>query len=215
MKNLKTLSIVALFVLAVVATGHAQQAATAAVPTSQALATPPAAPPAAAPAGAPLPAGYVIGPEDVLEVVFWRDKDMSAEVAVRPDGQITLPLLNDVQAAGLTPDQLREQLMKASAKYVAEPNVTVVVKTINSRKVFITGMVAKSGTYPLTAPTTVMQLIAMAGGVQEFADSKNILVVRNEDGRPVSYRFNYKEVLKRKNLKQNIELKPGDTVIVP
>jgi polysaccharide export outer membrane protein len=76
-------------------------------------------------------------------------------------------------------------------------------------------MVAKSGNYPLTAPTTVMQLIAMAGGIQEFADSKNILVVRNENGRPISYRFNYKEVLKRKNLKQNIELKPGDTVIVP
>ena len=215
MKNLKTLSALALFVLVAAATGRAQQAPTAAATTSQALATPPAAPPAAAPAAAPLPAGYVIGPEDVLAILYWKDKDMSTEVAVRPDGRITLPLLNDVQAAGLTPDELRDQLMKASAKYIEDPNVTVVVKTINSRKVFITGMVAKSGNYPLTAPTTVMQLIAMAGGIQEFADSKNILVVRNENGRPVSYRFNYKEVLKRKNLKQNIELKPGDTVIVP
>jgi polysaccharide export outer membrane protein len=214
MKKLTIASVVAFAVLAAAVPGQAQ-APSAAAPPSQATATPPPVPAPVAPPGAPLPAGYVIGPEDVLDIIYWRDKDMSAEVAVRPDGRITLPLLNDVQAAGLTPDELREQLMKASAKFVEEPNVTVVVKTINSRKVFITGMVAKSGNYPLTAPTTVMQLIAMAGGIQEFADSKNILVVRNENGRPVSYRFNYKEVLKRKNLKQNIELKPGDTVIVP
>jgi polysaccharide biosynthesis/export protein len=215
-KNFRTLSVVLAFaVLAAVVPARAQQPSAAAAP-SQAMATPPAVPPTAgAAAGVTLPPGYVIGPEDVLLILYWKDKDMSAEVSVRPDGRITLPLLNDVQAAGLTPDELREQLMKASAKFVEEPNVTVVVKTINSQKVFITGMVAKSGNYPLTAPTTVMQLIAMAGGIQEFADSKNILVVRNENGRPISYRFNYKEVLKRKNLKQNIELKPGDTVIVP
>ena len=93
--------------------------------------------------------------------------------------------------------------------------MTVVVKQINSRKVFITGMVAKPGPYPLTAPTTVIQLIAMAGGLQEFADGKNIIIMRTEEGKPVSYLFNYKEVLQRKKLHQNIELKPGDTVVVP
>lgn len=168
-----------------------------------------------APTSVPLPSGYVIGPEDVLDVLFWRDKDMSAEVAVRPDGRITLPLINEVQAAGLTPEQLRDQLMTAAAKYVVDPNVSVVVKAINSRKVFITGSVSKPGAYSLTAPTTVMQLIALAGGLQEFADAKHIIVMRTENGRPVALQFNYKDVLSRKNLKQNIELKPGDTVVVP
>ena len=172
-----------------------------------------AAPPV--PAGVPLPEGYVIGPEDVLAIVFWRDKDMSVDVTVRPDGRITLPLINEVQAAGTTPDQLRAALMTAAAKYIEDPNVSVVVKAINSRKVFITGEVAKPGAYPLTAPTTVMQLIALAGGLHEFADAKNIIIMRTENGKPMAYPFNYKDVLKRKNLKQNIELKPGDTVVVP
>jgi polysaccharide export outer membrane protein len=161
------------------------------------------------------PADYVIGPFDVLTVVFWRDKDMSTDVSVRPDGMISLPLLNDVQAAGLTPDQLRQKLATAAAKFIEEPTVTVVVKEINSRKVFITGQVGKPGAYALTGPTTVLQLLAMAGGVQEYADSKNITIMRTENGKPVSYRFNYKDAIHRKNLKQNIELKPGDTVIVP
>ena len=167
------------------------------------------------PKGVDLPADYVIGPDDNLDIIFWRDKDMSALVSVRPDGRVTLPLLNDIQAAGLTPDQLRTAVMAAATKFVEDPNVTVVVKVINSRKVFVTGMVAKPGPYPLMGPTTVMQALSVAGGIQEFADSKNILIMRNENGRPVAYRFNYKEVLKRKNLKQNIELKPGDTVVVP
>jgi len=174
-----------------------------------------AAAPADLPAGVPLPPGYVIGPEDVLAILFWRDKDMSADVSVRPDGRITLPLINEVQAAGRTPDQLRDEVMKEAAKYVADPNVSVVVKSINSRKVFITGAVSKPGSYPLNAPTTVMQLIAMAGGLQEFADTKHIIVMRTEDGRQVALPFNYKDVLNRKNLKQNIDLKPGDTVVVP
>jgi polysaccharide export outer membrane protein len=161
------------------------------------------------------PAGYVIGPEDVLAIAFWREKDLSVEAAVRPDGMITVPLLNDLHAAGLTPDQLREQIETAAAKFVADPSVTVVVKAINSRKVFITGMVGKPGPYPLTAPTTVMQLIALAGGVQEYADSKKILIMRTENGVQVAKRFNYNDVAKGKNLSQNITLLPGDTVVIP
>jgi polysaccharide export outer membrane protein len=177
----------------------------------------PAKPPAGVniPAGVPTPADYVIGPDDVLTVVFWREKDLSGDVAVRPDGMITLPLLNDVKATGLTPEQLRDQLTKAAEKFVEVPSVTVVVKQINSRKVFVTGMVGKAGPYPLTGPTTVMQMLAMAGGVHEFADQKNITILRTENGRQIAFRFNYKDVKKRKNLKQNIELKPGDTIIVP
>ena len=168
-----------------------------------------------APASATLPPGYVIGPDDVLSIVFWRDKDMSADVVVRPDGRISLPLLNDIEAAGITPEELRVQLEKAAVKYIAEPNATVVVKTINSRKVYITGNVLKPGTYPLNGDMSVLQLIAVAGGLQEYADSKKIVVMRKEEGRDQFFSFNYKDVVKQKNVQQNIGLKPGDTVVVP
>jgi polysaccharide export outer membrane protein len=164
---------------------------------------------------AEVPADYIIGPEDVLSVVYWRDKDMTGDVAVRSDGKISLPLLNDVQAAGLTPIQLRDRLVEASKEYFEDPAVSVGVKQMNSRKVFITGEVHKPGPYPLVGPTTVLELIALAGGLKDYADRKNILIVRNENGRPTSYLFNYKDVVSRKNLTQNIELKPHDTVIVP
>lgn len=161
------------------------------------------------------PSDYTIGPDDVLTIVFWRHKDLSGDVVVRPDGKVTLPLINDVQAANLTPDQLRLELTEQIGRFVEEPTATVIVKQVNSRKVFITGNVVKPGSYPLTAPMTVVQLIALAGGLGEFADGKNITIVRSESGRPVSYQFSYHSVARRKNLKQNIELKPGDTIIVP
>ena len=162
-----------------------------------------------------LPVGYVIGPQDVLSIVFWKDKELSAEVVVRPDGKISLPLLQDVQAAGLTPAQLTENLVKAATKYIAQPNATVIVKEIHSRKVFILGQVAKPGTFPLTEDMTVLQLIALAGDVLEYAKTSNIVVVRKEGARERRMPFNYKDVLKGRNTSQNIVLKPGDTVIVP
>ena len=175
----------------------------------------PAMPAAAAAAAAPAPPGYLIGADDVLSVVYWREKDMSAEVTVRPDGKVALPLLNDLQAAGLTPDDFRDRVVAAARKFIEEPNPTVVVKTINSRRVFITGQVEKPGPYPLNNPATVLQLISIAGGLREFAKGKNISVLRIEDGKQVVHRFNYQDALNRKNLDQNIELKPGDTVLVP
>jgi polysaccharide export outer membrane protein len=173
------------------------------------------APGAPMPTGVTLPSGYVIGTDDVLSVVFWKDTDMSAEVTVRPDGKISLPLLNDVPAAGLSPDQLRANLMEAAKKFVTDPTVTIVVKTINSRKIFITGNVARPGAYLLTGTMSALQLIAMAGGVLEYADTKNIVITRSDEGGQKAFPFNYNDVKKGKNLKQNIELKPGDTVIVP
>jgi polysaccharide export outer membrane protein len=140
---------------------------------------------------------------------------MSADVVVRPDGKISLPLLNDIQAAGLTPDQLREQLVKAATRFVADANATVVVKEIKSRNAYITGQVTKPGAYPILGQMTVLQLIAMAGGLLEYADSKNIVVMQNEGGTPKYSKFNYKDVTKGKNTQQNLVLKPGDTVIVP
>jgi polysaccharide biosynthesis/export protein len=172
----------------------------------------PVVPPAAEVATDPT---YVIGPDDVLAILFWRDKDTSAEVKVRPDGQITLPLLNDIHAAGLTPDQLRAEIQKAAEQYFEEPNVSVVVQQVNSRKVYITGNVGQPGPYPLTSRTTVLQLIATAGGLANFAKRDRIVVMRTEKGQTQSYKFNYKDVSQGKNLAQNIELRPGDTVIVP
>jgi polysaccharide export outer membrane protein len=171
----------------------------------------------AAAAAAVRPAdGYVIGPDDVLSIVFWKDKDLSADVTVRPDGKVSLPLLNDIQAEGRTPDQLRDALKQAALAFVEDPNPTVMVKEIKSRRVFITGQVEKPGPYPLTGETTVLQLIAMAGGIREFADGSNITVIRKvENGRTQILPFNYRDVLKRRGLGQNIPLKPGDTVIVP
>jgi polysaccharide export outer membrane protein len=177
-------------------------------PTVKPAATP-------APPAVPPPPGYLIGADDVLQVLFRYDRDLTTEVVVRPDGMISLPMLSDVQAAGLTPEQLRDNVTESAKRFIEDPAVTVIVKQINSRKVFITGQVQKPGPYPLTAPTTVMQLIAIAGGLSEFADEKGITVMRTENGKPVSFAFNYKEVARRRNLKQNIELKPGDTVIVP
>lgn len=164
------------------------------------------------------PVDYLIGPDDVLFVSFWRDKDLSSDAVVRPDGKISLQLINDVQAAGLTPEQLRVAITNAASKYVEDPTVTVVVKQINSRKVYIVGQVNKPGTYPLGGSMTVIQLIALAGGLNEFADRDNIAVVgvaKQPDAEPASVRVNYSELMRRKNLKQNVVLKPGDTVVVP
>jgi polysaccharide export outer membrane protein len=190
-----------------VPSAHAQQ-----VSPSSATTASPAGADAAVPA---LPQGYVIGPEDVLSVVFWRDKDLSADVVVRPDGKISLPLVNDIQAAGLTPEELRSRVVAAASKYVEGPNATVVVKEIHSRKVFITGLVGRPGAFPLTTGMDVLQLIAIAGGLQEFADAKNIVVVRKEQGQPKYLKFNYREVIEDQNSRQNVQLQPGDTIVVP
>jgi polysaccharide export outer membrane protein len=170
---------------------------------------------AATASSAPVPHGYTIGADDRLVISFWGEKDLNAEVVVRPDGRISLPLLNDVEAAGLTPDELRTRLLAAAKQFVAEPAPTVVVKEIHSRRVFITGNVEKPGTYPLNADLTVLQLIAMAGGLKEFVSGKNIVVVRAEGGNQLRLRFNYEDVVRGKNLAQNRQLRPGDTVIVP
>jgi polysaccharide export outer membrane protein len=163
---------------------------------------------------AAIPPGYVIGPDDVLQIVFWREKDMSGEVIVRPDGRISLPLLNDVVAAGRTPEQLRAALVASASEFFGNPNATVVVKEIRSRKVFITGSVEKPGPYVVTGPTTVLQLIAMAGGLKDYADKKNIVVMRTTNGQQVSLLVDYSSLLRRQKLEHNFELIPGDTILV-
>jgi polysaccharide export outer membrane protein len=186
--------------------------------------TPPATRPAApgptvtaiAVAGVPTEPGFTIGPEDVLGVLFWRDQDMSGDVTVRPDGMITLPLVRDIKAAGLTPTALADRIQAAVREYVTDASVTVVVRQMNSRKAFITGEVARPGAYSLgSSSMTVMQLIALAGGLTEFAQPKDITVMRVEAGKTTTFAFDYKNVARGKSSEQNIVLKPGDTVVVP
>jgi polysaccharide export outer membrane protein len=162
-----------------------------------------------------VPDDYVIGPADVLGVLFRYEKDMSGDVTVRPDGKVTLPLLGDIMAAGLQPEVLRNSIEKAASTIIRDPNVTVIVRTINSRKVFITGEINNPGEYPLTAPRTVMQLIALAGGLTEFADGDSITVLRLENGQTKSLSFDYEAVSRGQRLYLNIALQPGDTVVVP
>ena len=161
-----------------------------------------------------LPSDYVIGVEDALSVVFWRDKEMSAEVVVRPDGKISLPMLNDVVAAGLTPEGLADVVSKAATKFVRDPGATVIVKEIRSRKVYIIGEVGKTGALQLASEMTVLQAIGESGGFIEGADKGDVIIVRNEGGKERRFKFNYNDVIKGKNPAQNIRLMPGDTIIV-
>jgi polysaccharide export outer membrane protein len=163
-----------------------------------------------------LPDDYVIGMEDILSVNVWKEPELSVkEVVVRPDGKISIPLIGDIQASDLTPMQLQGRITERMKEFVAAPSVTVVVLKIGSRSVSIVGQVAKPGIYYLGSPMTVIELLSRAGGLREEAKKDKISILRNEGGKTVSFRFNYKEVSKGVNLKQNIELKNGDQVIVP
>ena len=161
-----------------------------------------------------LPKDYVIGVEDVLSVVFWRDKELSAEVLVRPDGKISLPMLNDLPAAGMTPEQLAAAVEKAATRFVRDPGATVIVKEIRSRKVYVIGEVIKPGTFPLGSEMNVLQVIAQAGGFLEGANKGDVVIVRTENGQERRYKFNYNEVVRGKNVEQNIRLLPGDTILI-
>jgi polysaccharide export outer membrane protein len=210
-----SLTAVAMAATAVPCAAQAQPARPTTASPAQAPARTAAPPPVVAAPGLNLPPEYTIGADDVLSIVFWRDKELTADVTVRPDGKVSLPLLNDVQASGLTPAQLKDRIVEESKKYVEDPNVTVVVKEIRSRKVYITGEVRKPGPYALTGAMTVLQMISIAGGLADYARPDKISIVRVENGKPASFKFNYKEVIDGKKLHQNIELKPGDTIIVP
>ncbi len=162
-----------------------------------------------------VPADYLIGPEDVLGIVFWRETEISGDVTVRPDGRISLPMIGEMAAAGLRPEELQRQILKAAGKYLNEPNISVVVRAINSLKIYVTGRVTTPGQHALKGPMTVMQAIALSGGLTEYADAKNITILRTTAGRTQSFKFNYRDVARGKKLEQNIMLRPGDTVVVP
>jgi polysaccharide export outer membrane protein len=160
-------------------------------------------------------ADYKIGPQDIVRIDVWKEPDISRTIPVRPDGKISLPLLNDVQASGLTAMQLAASLRGNLAKYITNPQVTVTVTEINSRRVYITGEVTRGGALPLLPNMTVLQALSSAGGFTQFAKLKNIYVLRNVDGKQVKHPFNYKEVVKGRLVEQNILLQPGDVIVVP
>ncbi|MGH9667600.1 MAG: polysaccharide biosynthesis/export family protein [Bryobacteraceae bacterium] len=210
----KTLHIGFLFLLgALVIAGQTQQPA----PQGQNQST--SQPPAAKPPAEPNPAvgagvdpdTYRMGPEDVLFVRVWREPDFSLLVSVRPDGKITMPLVGDIQAGGLTPIELGKDVAKSLTKYINTPDVTIIVQQVNSKKYYITGEVQKTGAFPLVVPTTVLQALSGAGGFREFANQKKIKILRGKQ----RFRFNYKQVISGKHLEQNIYLQNGDYVIVP
>lgn len=160
-------------------------------------------------------ADYKIGPQDVLRIDVWKEPDISRVAPVRPDGRISLPLLNDVQAAGLTPTQLAAVLTEGLKKFITNPQVTVSVSEINSRRVYVTGEVTKPGAFPLLPNMTVLQALSSSGSFTQFAKIKGIYVLRVEDGKQVKHPFNYKDVVSGKKPELNIMLQPGDVIVVP
>ncbi|NIO21796.1 MAG: hypothetical protein GTN76_13975 [Candidatus Aenigmarchaeota archaeon] len=158
---------------------------------------------------------YIIGQGDVLEVFVWRNDQLSRQITVRPDGKISLPLIQDLQAEGLTALQLRDQITRELKQYVQTPTVTVIVSQINSYKVSILGKVGTPGVYPISTRTTLLEAISMAGGFAQWANQKRITVITHQGGQRKELRINYKKIVSGKDPSQNIILKRGDTIIVP
>lgn len=158
---------------------------------------------------------FVIGSQDVLDISIWKEPDLSRTVPVRPDGKISLPLLNDVQAAGLTPPQLAAQITTSLNKFVTSPQVTVIVTQINSQRFYLLGEVARPGAYALIPGMTVLQAISNAGGLTLYANSKKVYLLREENGKQQKLPFNYKDVVAGKRTDQNVVLQTGDTIVVP
>ncbi len=158
---------------------------------------------------------YKIGPQDIVRIDVWKEPDISRTIPVRPDGKISLPLLNDVQASGLSALQLGNSIREGLTKYLTSPQVTVTVTEINSRRIYLTGEINRAGALPLLPNMTVLQALAAGGGFTQFAKLKSIYVLRSEDGKQVKHPFNYKEVRNGKNQEQNILLLPGDVIVVP
>ncbi len=161
------------------------------------------------------PGTYIIGPQDVLDVNVWKEPNISQTVPVRPDGKISLPLLNDVQAAGLTPMELQKDITERLKKFIDQPQVTVIVSQINSRRIYVLGQVPRPGAFPMFPNMTVLQALAEAGGYSQFANLSKMYVLRNENGKQKIFPFNYKDVVRGERANQNILLKPGDTIVVP
>lgn len=189
-----------------------QENATTADPAKATAADPKPAP--VAPAAA-LSSDYRIGLDDSLTISVWKEPELTSAVVVRPDGMITLPLLNDVRVVGLQPIELQQMLTERLKPFVSDPQVTVVVTAIKSRKVYLVGQVTKQGQYPLEGGETILQLLASAGGMGPFAKPDSIYILRTESGKQVRIPFKYKKALQGHSVKEDVPLVPGDVVVVP
>jgi polysaccharide export outer membrane protein len=158
---------------------------------------------------------YSIGPEDVLTIDVWKEPEISRTVPVRRDGKISLPLLNDLQAAGLTPTQLSSEIVERLQETVINPQVTVIVAQMSSQRIYVLGQVTRGGAYPLEPDLTAVQALSIAGGFTPFANLKKIYIIRTENGENKILPINYKELASGRKPQQNIHLKPGDTIVVP
>ena len=158
---------------------------------------------------------FCLGPEDVLEISVWNYETLNRQVVVRPDGKISFPLIGDTRAQGRTVEELRQAMEDKIKAFVPDAPVTIVVVGVGSPKVYVVGKVANPGVYIMGKPLRVMQVLAMAGGATPFADKDDILIIRDNNGRQIALKFNYGKVAEGKDLKENICLKPGDTVVVP
>ncbi len=206
--------LVFLGMLGIAALCMAQAAKPILTPTPEPATAPPA--PAATTPAAPahVGAGYVIGPDDVLQVTVWKEQTLSGTFPVRPDGMISMVLLGDVKAAGLTPEQLAATLTIQYKKYVQDPLVTVLVQQVNSQRIFLVGEVGHVGPIPITPGMTPLQAIASAGGLSPYAHKNRIYILRGPQGKQEKIPFNYKAALRGDN-SQDITLQPNDTVVVP
>jgi polysaccharide export outer membrane protein len=164
--------------------------------------------------GVPTSPDYVIGSDDILHISVWKEPDLTETLPVRSDGKISMPLLNDIPAAGMTPLALRDSITEKLKKYIADPRVTVVVTAMNSRRIFLTGEVIHSGTMVLLPHMTALQALG-AAGFSQYANLKGIYILRTENGKQQKLPFNYKQVVKGNHPEQNIALRPGDTIVVP
>jgi polysaccharide export outer membrane protein len=157
---------------------------------------------------------YQIGPEDVLDISVWKNPELSKTMPVRPDGKVSLPLVNDIQAAGLTPSDLRDQLTARLAEFVPAPEVSVIVREVHSRKVAVVGAVKTPGRYELKSPMTVLEVIALAQGLTDFATRDRIVILRQEGGTTTRIPFNYRKIADG-SPQENFFVRPGDIVVVP
>jgi polysaccharide export outer membrane protein len=159
--------------------------------------------------------GYRVGPEDVLEISVWREDALRKETLVRPDGGISYPLIGDVQAAGKTVAQLREEITKRLEKFIPEAVVSVTVLRTNSQRIYVLGKVTKPGEFPVGRSVDVLQALSMSGGLTQFADANGIRIMRREGDKQISLPFEYARVVRGEKLEQNVLLRPGDVVVVP
>jgi polysaccharide export outer membrane protein len=158
---------------------------------------------------------YILGAEDVIEVLVWRNEALSRTVSIRPDGKISLPIIGDLQAAGLTATELRDSIKEHLQEYKETPEVSVIIREVNSLAVFIMGEVARPGKLQLRSETTLLQALSLSGGFTQYADPNNILLLRREKGGETRIRVRYKDIVSGKNPDGNLLLRRGDTILVP